>query len=340
MSESDILLEQILSGRSRQLQVLAASGLVPLEPEVLLPIQVGLTRSPDPEVAGHARQALSAIDPGVAVAFLEGPAGAAELRYFATRVPHPEVLRAVLQRRDVAPDLLRELAPVLDAELQEMLVLRQEAILADPQILVALESNSRLAAYTRRRIWEYREHLLPRDKVPLKKPEEIEAEADSLSAQDIQEAIDEVREQAGEGEVVDESKGLSEGHVRSLPVPVRMRLARNANRQLRTVLVRDQNVQVALTVLRSSQLSDQELERIANSRSVVSEVLAEIPKKREWIRKYNIVRALARNPKTLLPQAMRLVPRLTTADLRSMARDKNVSQAVRSQALRLYQKKR
>ena len=46
------LLDQILSGENRQLQLLAASGLVPLAPEELLPIQVALAGSPDGEIAG------------------------------------------------------------------------------------------------------------------------------------------------------------------------------------------------------------------------------------------------------------------------------------------------
>ena len=42
MTTQASLLDQILSGANRQLQVLAASGLVPLPPEELLPIQVAL----------------------------------------------------------------------------------------------------------------------------------------------------------------------------------------------------------------------------------------------------------------------------------------------------------
>ena len=36
----------------------------------------------------------------------------------------------------------------------------------EPEILVALEKNPALTNYAKRRIWEYREHLLPKEKVP------------------------------------------------------------------------------------------------------------------------------------------------------------------------------
>ena len=133
---------------------------------------------------------------------------------------------------------------------------------------------------------------------------------------------------------------MTDVQIRSLPVPVRMKIARGASRHLRSVLIRDTNAQVALSVLNGNNLPDSEVETIANSRAVVDEVLAEIPKKREWIRKYSIAKALVRNPKTHLPIAIRLLPRMSLNDLRALSRDRNIPEAVRSQARRLYHAKR
>ncbi len=339
MSTQASLLDQILSGENRQLQVLAASGLVPLPPEELLPIQVALTRSPDAEIAGKAAEALRSVEPRLVVNFLSQQAGEQELAYFGTEVRHPALVEAILRRRDVPRSLLIRLATELTPDMQEVLVLRQDAIVEEPEILVALEKNPQLSSYTKRRIWEYREHLLPRDKVPPKKPEEIEAEAAALTDEEVQEAIEEARERPAEGKV-EEDTGLTDVQIRSLPIPVRMKMARGANRQVRSILIRDTNTQVALSVINGNSLPDQEVEQIANSRSVVSEVLAEIPKKREWIRKYSIARALVKNPRTQLATSIGLVPRMTMRDLRDLSRDKNVPDGVRSVALRLYMAKR
>ena len=46
----------------------------------------------------------------------------------------------------------------------------------------------------------------------------------------------------------DESTGLSEGQIRMLPVPARLRLARSAPRLLRSFLLRDPNPRVANSV--------------------------------------------------------------------------------------------
>ena len=48
------LLEQARSGANRQLQVLAASGLLPIPPEELIPLQVELARGVDPEISRSA----------------------------------------------------------------------------------------------------------------------------------------------------------------------------------------------------------------------------------------------------------------------------------------------
>ena len=339
MTTQTSLLDQILSGENRQLQVLAASGLVPLAPEELLPIQVALAGSPDGEIAGKARETLAGTEPRLVASFLSDHAGEQELAFFGLNVPHPVLMEAILRRRDVSRQLLVELAPTLTPEMQEMLVLRQDAIVEEPQILVTLERNPQLSSYTKRRIWEYREHLLPRDRVPPKKAEEIQAEADALTDEEVQEAIDEAREKPADG-ALEEDTGLTDVQIRSLPIPVRIKMARGANRQVRSILIRDTNAQVALSVINGNALPDNEVEQIANSRSVVGEVLSEIPKRREWIRKYSIAKALVKNPRTQLAISIGLVPRMTMRDLRDFARDKNVPDGVRTIARRLYMAKR
>ncbi|MEM6792804.1 MAG: hypothetical protein AAF725_02405 [Acidobacteriota bacterium] len=344
MSQQANLLEQILSGANRNLQVLAAQGLVPLAPEELLPIQIALTGSPDAEIATKASEALSNLAPSMAVDFVREQAGERELHYLGLHVVSSEVREAVLRRPDVPRQTLAEMAPSLSPDHQEILILRQDAILELPAILVSLESNPQLSSYAKRRIWEYREHLLPKDKVPHKSAEEVEAEVDAITDEEMEEALAEAKSRAAEageaeGETIDETK-ITPAQVRLLPVPMRMKIARNADRQMRALLVRDANSLVAVTTITANSVPDSEIESIANNRSVCEEVLAEIPKRREWIRKYSIARALVKNPKNNLTTSLKLLPRMSVRDLRDLAKDKNVADGVRQMALRLYQAKR
>ena len=324
------LLEQIRSG-NRQLQLLAADGLLPLPPESLLPLQIELAQGLDSEVAERARKTLRTLDPRLARPFLEGQADRQALAYFAEETTQPTLIEAILRRRDVPRPVLAQLARRLPPDLQELLLLRQDAIVEEPAILEALEANPQLSSYSHRRIAEYREHLLPRQRsapapaAPVEEMDEAELEV----------AIAVARKAPLSGEV-EEKTGLSEGQIRTLPVPARLRLARGAPRTLRAILLRDTNVQIALATLLHNPISEPELEQIASSRAVVEEVLEAIAKKREWGNRYKIVKALAWNPRTPLPTALKMVAKLAVRDLRDLGRDRNVPDAVRSTALRLY----
>jgi hypothetical protein len=128
--------------------------------------------------------------------------------------------------------------------------------------------------------------------------------------------------------------------IRFLPVPVRMRLARGAPRALRAILIRDPNPVVAKEVLRGNTFADSEIERIAMNRGIDEEVLGLIGANREWVSKYRVVVALVHNPRTPLALSTKLVARLAVRDLRNLSRDRNVPEAVRSTAKRLYRIKR
>ena len=93
---------------------------------------------------------------------------------------------------------------------------------------------------------------------------------------------------------------------------------------------------VATAVLRGNALTESEVELISANRSVAEEVLTIIANNRQWSRKYNIVHALIKNPRTSVGLAVRLTSRLSIRDLRNLSRDRNVSEAVRNTASRLY----
>lgn len=330
-SERNPLVRQALSGENRELSRLAAGGLLPLIAEDLIPLQVHFAQGEDAELATLARDALASLSTSQVVDYLTEQASAAELSYFGLAGRSAQVTAAVLRRRDVPRSLLAQMARGLSAELQETLLLRQDAIVEEPTILDALADNPTLSNYSRRRIGEYREHLLPRAAGARR----WDGETDEASDDEVRVAIESVRRVPARGET-DEQTGLSDGQIRMLAVPVRLRLARSASRSLRNILVRDPNPQVAMAVLRGSSLSEQEVEQIASSRSVVQEVFDEIARRRDWVAKYGVASALVHNPRAPVVIALRLLPRLSVRDLRNLSRDRNVPDIVRSTAVRLY----
>lgn len=327
--------ERVLSGH-RELGRLAAEGLLPLAPERLVPLQVRLASSADPEIAALAARSLAEIDPRLAAPILAADPDSQTLRYFAANAEHPLLLETILRRRDAPTDLLVELARRVPGELQDVLILRQDAIVEHPEILVALESNPSLEHRTRRRIREYREHLVRREPVAPRELEPgAEGEEEFASPQEVAAAVEVARAEEPEGEI-DEQTGLSESQIRTLTVPIRMQLARGAGRMLRDILIRDTNPRVACAVLKYNSFSDGDIERISRMRNLVEDVLETIGRNNRWVRRYPVALALARNPRTPVPVAVGLVSRLSVRDLQVLRRDRNVSEAVRSRAQRLF----
>jgi hypothetical protein len=332
-SLSSPLLEQVRSG-NRQFQLLAAEGVLPLPPEDLLPLQVDLAQGEDAEVAERARESLRSVDVRLARPFLERQAGEGALAFFAEESNHPGLLEAILRRRDVPRHILARLARRLPPDLQEILLLRQDAIVEEPAILEALEENPQVSTYSQRRIAEYREHLLPRQRTVV--PAEPAPFVEEMTDEELEMAIEAARELPASGELETERTKLSEGQIRGLPIPARLKLTRGAPRALRSILLRDTNPQVAVSVITNNNLSDQEVEQTAANRSVVEEVLVAISRRREWANRYPVLKALIQNPRTPLAITMRMIPKLAVRDLRELGRDRNVPDAVRSTALRLY----
>lgn len=120
-----------------------------------------------------------------------------------------------------------------------------------------------------------------------------------------------------------------------MKVKDRMKLGMKGDREARTILIRDSNRIVAQAVINNPRITDQEVESIASMRTVSDEVLRLIAMNRAWARQYPIIHNLARNPRTPLPTAIQILPRLQTRDLKSISQNRNVPEAVRRQALRL-----
>jgi len=335
------LVTRVRAGEDPRLSLLAAQGLLPIPPEDLVPLQVELAGGSDPDLAGLATASLAGMPAERVTAMVQHGAPPEVMVWFAHTRGEVDLLEAVLRRRDVPRGLLAELAEKIPAQAQEVLLLRQDAIVQNPEILDALERNPDLSNYSRRRIGEFRAHLIPREERKAEEAPEEPARPGEPTDDDVLGAIEEARARSADpGAEVDHQTGLTEVQVRLLPVPVRRKLARGATKALRGILIRDPNPQVAVAALAEGGLSDGEAEQVAANRSVVGEVLEEIARRRDWVTKPKIVSALVHNPRTPAGVAIRLLPRVPVRELSSLSKDHNISSAVRTQAGRLYRMRR
>ena len=123
--------------------------------------------------------------------------------------------------------------------------------------------------------------------------------------------------------------------LQKLNVSEKIILALRGGKEMRTLLLRDANKDISLSVLENPRITEAEIEMMVKSRSTTDEVLRRITRKREWMKKYGIMHALVTNPKTSPGVALPLIKGLRTRDLALLSKDRNVSEGVRSTAKRL-----
>lgn len=118
-------------------------------------------------------------------------------------------------------------------------------------------------------------------------------------------------------------------------VSEKIKLALKGGSETRSILLKDSNKQVMLSVLENPQITDSEIERVARNRSGLEDALRMISKNKEWMKNYAIVMALATNPKTPVGIAIRLISRLKKKDLKLLEKNKGVSEVIRMTAKKI-----
>lgn len=127
--------------------------------------------------------------------------------------------------------------------------------------------------------------------------------------------------------------------IAKLTVGQRVQLAMKGSKDERFVLIRDGNKVVSLAVLESPKVSDSEVEGFAAMKNVQEGVLRAIASKRKFMKNYNVVRALANNPRCPLDVSLTLIKMLMGPDLHALSKNKNVSETLRKVAFKQFQEK-
>jgi hypothetical protein len=142
-------------------------------------------------------------------------------------------------------------------------------------------------------------------------------------------------EAAVKAEVAGEDHLTLVQRVTKMNVAQKVKFAFRADKEGRTLLLKESSRLVVMAVLNSPKITEQEIETLAKSRNVSEEILRAIARRRDWMSKYSIKQGLASNPKTPVSIAMGLLASLTTRDLGMLGKDKGVPEPIRNTAIRL-----
>jgi hypothetical protein len=341
MARSDFL-QSLQSDKSpKNLRMMAARGLAPIPLHELLELLVSLSSDTDSEISSQAKGTLASWDEEDILTQLQNrDCAPCVLEHFGIPTNSDRILKAIIANPLSPEPVLASLALTVPAHLLEAILDNRTRIINSQVILDSVRLNPSATSEIQRLIQEIDAEFFSakRKEYNVEGAAEnapIEPQAPTLEAEIPLEDLS-LEGLPAEGEERQAAIGI---RLSTLSVREKIRYALFGTREIRAVLVRDTNKEVARNVLRSPKLTENEIANIAAMRSVADDILREIGNSKEWTRSYAVVQNLVRNPKTPPLISHRLLNRLRSQDLALLTRDRSISDAVRQNAARVLRQR-
>ena len=352
--ESNPLVDQIRRGGvPLDVRMMAAEGALPLKPEDLVDLLELMHRDPLPEVANLAVKTFSEFPVDALLPLVKARDASVEVLAWTLEIrTDTKLLEACLQNTATSDEAIARQAGRLPESLAELVVINQTRLLRHPPLLERIELNPMLSRDQRRRLAEMRETFSigvtpepeakpepappppPPPPPPVEAPPPPPAEAQAIDENMIELKPEEAAAMLTEEEKKDEQKLSGLQRLFSLKTGQKIKAALTEDSQTRSFLIRDPNRLVSLAVLGSPKITEAEIEGIAGMKNVSDEVLRRIGTNRDWTKKYTVISSLVKNPRTPMPIAMGFISRLQPRDIKALAVDRNVPEAIRRSAQR------
>jgi hypothetical protein len=336
MAQSDLLHSLAIGTAPKHLRLLIARGLAPLPPRLMLQSLVSLLKDNDSDVSALALQTIKNWDEDDVIAQIKArDCEPSVLGHFAQTSTSEPVRQAIIMNPAAPGELIANLALTIPGHLLESILDNRVRILEFPEILTNIKRNPCITPGILRLVQEIETEFFGGKKREYAVQEPDKTATSVLSTTELE--FDAPPEELTlEGLPVDPEARQAELITRlsSLSVPEKLRYALFGNREIRTMLIRDSNKEVARMVLRSPKLTDNEVEAIAAMRGVSEDILREIGNRKEFTKSYPVVLNLVKNPKTPPIISQRLLNRLRSQDLALLTRDRSIPEAVRNNATR------
>jgi len=162
----------------------------------------------------------------------------------------------------------------------------------------------------------------------------------SETPQEQQTDDDRQEEEEEEDEFTGQDQSNIFAAVRSKSIHEKVSLAKRANRSVRNVLIQEGNKQVMRFILQNPKLTAQEVVQILKMPYINMETIQTIAKDGRWSQNEDIRYHIVISPKTPLPTALNVLNSLNVKNLALVAKSRHVKAQVKSNALKLLEKRR
>lgn len=147
-------------------------------------------------------------------------------------------------------------------------------------------------------------------------------------------------EQGEEGEAAEEEFRSKYQLAQTMGVGEKIKAALTGDKEWRSLLIKDSNKLVNGAVVKNPRITEAEILTISKSVIQNDEIIRVICMNKDWIKNYEIRKALVLNNKTPLPIALRYMTSLSEKDVAAIAKSKNISSVLANNARRLLATKK
>lgn len=329
--------------------MMAAKGLVPVRGNDQVALLAQLSADPAEGVAAAASGTLKGLPETLLVEACAAPLHPSLLHRLAELLSSAEALGALVINPKVADATLDRLARRGDEALCERIAVNEARLLRAPGLIESLYKNRHTRMSTADRLVE----LAARHGLEITGIPAFAAHVEAVQGQLLPEASDEPlpqdeaftatldadsdetaieREKNSESEAVKSQFKPLSMQINDMTKAEKLRLALIGSAGARSILVRDNNKQIAFAAISSPQVTVNEAIDVARSREVSEEVLRYIGARREWVKSGEVKHNLVFNPKTPVGISIRFLSHLRLDELKQLARNRNVPAQLRSLA--------
>jgi hypothetical protein len=330
--------------------MMAAKTLVPLSPSDMLGALFMLTFDTEQNVRDTAAKSAAGLpDKILGSALRDEGVQAPVLGWFLGLLKANDTYSEMLVLNATTPDeAVAEVAATCSPKLTEIIGQNQLRLLRHEDILRKLCTNPNASQALIDSVCDFgvRSGLVLADvpqmqaaRVRLFGPQAAEAPPDpGPTAEQVLEDFKEVKDEGAAP--MEEGKKLNlTQRIMKMSIAEKIKLATLGNKEARSLLLRDSNKLVCTAVIRSPRITDGEVLLCAANKAANEEVLRIIYGNREWTKNQKIKLALVKNPKIPLTVVMKFLNTLRDAEIKDLARDRNVPSGVAMHAKKMMEKK-
>lgn len=310
----------------------AARGALPMSGPNLVMVLLVFYHGENEELKKEALSTLQTLPAQILLAALSQPELHAVVIDLIVRLRFDDtlVMERVLSHPQTSVRSLMFLAKNASDDVLDMLSHNDVAMQKSDAIRMAIINNPHSDRAMRLRLgWEE----------PEPEPEAVKPSVSEVKQQSSDELAD--QDSVCDDEVEEDEDALTKYQLlQEMSVNEKIKMALTGDKEWRTLLIREANKQINTSVLRNPRISEGEVLAVAQNRSSSEELIRIILLNRDWVKIYDMKKALVYHPRTPLQQSMRLMDFLSAKDIRELAGSRNVTQPIINNARRLMMTKK